>query len=65
MDSFSERQGMRPKKREIQLGPMDRDLRTGLWNALKLYYWDRFRRSYSYQDRTHQTSLAFTRKPII
>lgn len=36
---FSERQGIRKPKTEIQVDTMDTDLRNQLWNALLVYYW--------------------------
>ena len=37
---FSERQGIRPVKVEIQRESMDNDLRVGLWNIFQLFYLD-------------------------
>lgn len=42
MPSFSERQGLVPKK-PIQFESMDEDLRTGLWNALHIHFWSHTR----------------------
>jgi len=38
---FSQRKGLKPVKSMIQVDFMDDELRNGLWNALKLFYWDR------------------------
>lgn len=38
---FSERYGYRPPREAIQHDWMDDRLRTGLWNALDTYFWDR------------------------
>jgi hypothetical protein len=38
---FSERQGIKPVKSILQVDSMDEELRTGLWNALTIFYWDR------------------------
>jgi hypothetical protein len=38
---FSQRKGLEPVKSFIQIDSMDQDLRNGLWNALKVFYWDR------------------------
>jgi hypothetical protein len=35
---FSQREGIKPVKSVIQVDSMDSDLRTGLWNALEIYY---------------------------
>ena len=40
MKSFSQRKGIKPVKRIMQVDSMDSDLKNGLWNALTLYYWD-------------------------
>lgn len=40
MPSFSQRQGIRPKK-GIQRESMDDDLRNGLWSAIDVTLWDR------------------------
>ena len=37
---FSQRQGIAPIKTEIQIDSMDDDLRCGLWDGLKISYWD-------------------------
>ena len=39
MKSFSQRRGIKPIKK-IQIDSMDDDLRTGLWNALTIFYWE-------------------------
>lgn len=40
MASFSQRKGLKPIKISPQLDSMDSDLRTALWNALQVCYWD-------------------------
>ncbi|MFA5168605.1 MAG: hypothetical protein WC530_08760 [Candidatus Omnitrophota bacterium] len=40
--SFSKRQGIEPASKALQLGSMDDELRTCLWNALTERCWDRF-----------------------
>ncbi len=40
MESFSERKGLKPIKSVMQVDSMDEDLRTGLWNALTVHYWN-------------------------
>ena len=46
MDSFSERQGIKPKKSKIQSDSMDAVLRTELWDAFSVHCWNRFCRAY-------------------
>lgn len=41
MELFSQRKGLKPVKKVIQIDFMDRDLRIGLWNALTLFYWNK------------------------
>lgn len=40
---FSQRIGLRPASKTIQIDDMDADLRTGLWNAAYTHYWNRYR----------------------
>jgi hypothetical protein len=50
MQSFSQRKGLKPIKSVMQVDSMDDDLRNGLWNALKIFYWHKADESgYSYQ----------------
>jgi hypothetical protein len=37
---FSQRRGLKPVKSVIQVDSMDDNLRNGLWNALKAFYWN-------------------------
>lgn len=49
MQSFSQRKGLKPIKSVMQVDSIDDDLRNGLWNALKIFYWHRGDESqYSY-----------------
>jgi hypothetical protein len=41
LKSFSERQGLKKIRTEIQLESMDTALRNRLWNVLDLYYWSK------------------------
>ncbi|HEV7859349.1 MAG TPA: hypothetical protein VGO91_12090 [Pyrinomonadaceae bacterium] len=41
MQSFSQRKGLKPIKSIMQVDSMDEDLRNGLWNALKIFYWNK------------------------
>lgn len=46
MKLFSERMGIKPIRDTIQIDSIDSELRNGLWNGLKIYYWDAFIGSY-------------------
>lgn len=39
---FSQRQGLTPSLKSLQLESMDHDLRTRLWNCLTVFYWEQF-----------------------
>lgn len=39
MKLFSQRKGIKPVKSVIQVDKMDKDLRSGLWNGLTIFYW--------------------------
>jgi hypothetical protein len=41
MELFSQRKGIKPVKSIMQVDSVDDDLRTGLWNAMQICYWDR------------------------
>ena len=43
MELFSQRKGLKPVKSIIQVDSMDQDLRTSLWNALTLFYWEQIK----------------------
>jgi AbiJ N-terminal domain 4 len=43
MARFSQRMGFIPARTVLQLNSMDEGLRTGLWNALAVFYWHRLR----------------------
>ena len=43
MKLFSQRQGLKPVKCELQIKDMDADLRSKLWNLFQIQYWDRAR----------------------
>lgn len=36
---FSQREGLKPAKKSLQVNSMDDELRSSLWNALVTYYW--------------------------
>lgn len=42
---FSQRQGLTPAQKTLQLEQVDEELRNRLWNALKVYYWDNYKSS--------------------
>lgn len=39
---FSQRLGINPQVKIIQIESIDEDLKNGLWNALTLFYWDSY-----------------------
>lgn len=41
--NFSQRKGLKPVKSVMQIDSMDTDLRNGLWNALRFFYWEKMR----------------------
>ena len=43
MKSFSEREGHRPIRTDIQIESIDRDLKYRLWNALCEFYWKKYK----------------------
>lgn len=45
MNLFSQRIGIKPVKNIIQVDSMDAELRSSLWNALSLFYWNRVKRN--------------------
>lgn len=69
MNLFSQRQGLKPIKKIMQIDDMDEDLRNSLWNALTLIYWQEVTsNSISYHNRieTLITKLwvNYFKKPI-
>jgi hypothetical protein len=40
MKLFSQRQGLKPSRLDMQTKDMDADLRSKIWNALHVYYWE-------------------------
>jgi hypothetical protein len=53
--NFSQRLGLRPVGKEIQLNFMDDDLKNGLWNLIKIYYLDPIK-----SNRTDKTMPSIT-----
>jgi len=48
MELFSQRKGIKPIKKEIQIDSMDNELRTDLWNAVYLFYLKRLDGVYNF-----------------
>ncbi|MBU7047366.1 MAG: hypothetical protein HXS54_13115 [Theionarchaea archaeon] len=48
MGSFSQRKGLKRVRDTVQRDSMDDDLRTGLWNALDIHYWQKMPLSHSH-----------------
>ena len=44
--SFSQRKGIKPVRKAIQIDDIDSDLRNSLWNALDIHYWQRVHTAY-------------------
>jgi hypothetical protein len=44
---FSQRMGLVPAEKPFQIGRMDGELPTALWNAMTVYYWENFAPSFS------------------
>lgn len=54
---FSQRLGLTPAQKAIQIGSLDEDLRNSLWSLLTIYYWDRFnKRKYDMSSRADYIS---------
>lgn len=62
MVSFSERHGLKKKREIAQIDSMDIQLRTCLWNALTLHYWDRY--NWRKQDFTKFIWMNYFKAPI-
>ncbi|WP_390349314.1 AbiJ-NTD4 domain-containing protein [Variovorax boronicumulans] len=43
MATFSQRTGLVPLEKAIQLQTIDQDLRNGLWNVIQVFVWARYR----------------------
>jgi hypothetical protein len=56
---FSKRQGIIPPLKGLQIEGIDDDLRNRLWNALQIFYWDKFKgRSYqSFPDEVKGSNM--------
>lgn len=61
MRLFSQRKGFKSVKNRIQKDSMDSDLRNGLWNLLKLFYWDKVKASYLDSPQNEAIETLFTR----
>ena len=46
--SFSQRRGINPTKKNIQIESMDDDLRNGIWNSLHKHYWAQYSQYFSH-----------------
>ncbi|BEP44045.1 AbiJ-NTD4 domain-containing protein [Variovorax sp. V15] len=54
MATFSQRVGLKPLEKAIQLQAIDQDLRNALWNVMDIYAWSAYRPydGYQYEDAT-------------
>lgn len=57
---FSQRMGIKPPKKEIQIDSMDNDLRNSLWNALIIFFWDEIK-AYWNKPYTYEYKHIFER----
>ena len=56
---FSQRIGITPIEKVIQIGSIDEDLRNSLWSLLTAFYWDTFsERKYSISSRVDYISRS-------
>lgn len=61
MPLFSQRSGIRPLKKAIQIQCMDTELRSSLWNALQLSVWDKWESTHEYGYQSADSSkIEFT-----
>ena len=60
MRSFSEREGYKPMKINLQIGSMDEDLRISLWNVLTIFYWDEMKK-YNFLSNCDNMDFLFKR----
>jgi len=44
---FSQRMGLKPVARAFQIESMDEELKIALWNAVTVYFWDKYERPYN------------------
>ena len=51
MNLFSQRQGLKPIKKIMQIDDMDEDLRNSLWNALTIIYWRDANKNLMYRNK--------------
>ncbi len=56
---FSEKYGFKPVREKLQLDEVDTDLRTSLWNVMKLQVWDG-----SYVDSMNSPGAPFLARPL-
>jgi len=47
MELFPQKQGIKLAKSVMQVDSMDDELRNGLWNCLRVSYWDKVRTEYN------------------
>lgn len=48
--TFSQRMGLKPVSRPLQIDDMDANLRNGLWNAMTIGYWEQYESGYQDSD---------------
>lgn len=57
---FSQRKGLRPAVKPLQVDDIDNDLRTGLWSALHVCIWERIEYSNEYVSRSLKTTNLYS-----
>lgn len=55
---FSQREGIKPVK-PFQTDSMDNELKNGLWNTLKIFYWDKIQEHYTYENYLNDEGFGF------
>ncbi len=55
---FSQRKGLTPAKKTVQIDSLDDELRNGLWSALQLRVWDKYISGFSNSSVTRNSNLG-------
>lgn len=54
---FSQRKGLKPAEKIVQIENIDTELKNGLWSALQICYWTRYRTQYHYSKPLEGSNL--------
>lgn len=60
MKLFSQRKGLKPLEKAIQLDSLDQETRNRLWTVLKLCVWDKWNENYEYVDEAAEVQSLLT-----